>query len=404
VKKEAGATTRYIFSGTKVIAEYVNGAAVGSPTKEYIYSGSALLATIEGGTTTTYHHQDHLSVRLTTDAQGTKIGEQGNYPFGEFWYSSSTTTKWRFTSYERDAESGNDYAIHRYYSNRLGRFQTPDPLAGSVFNPQSLNRYAYVLNDPINLADPLGLCPPGVVCTTIEVGGTQPPPIEPITVPLPGADELTPAPQSTGGGSGVGSDLTNGIGGFVLAGILNSAGPHLLAPLDPPNEDPLAGKLTGGVFIPDQEKAEKAEETRAAVLNILSGENDCANFFAEAVSNPAEIFGQVQIRLGSSLPARTPAATTQGTFANSTIFLNPNGQFFSAVTGGGSGVQAGALRAVGSFSPMSPQARMSIMLHEFAHNVNAVPSDKRNPAQSAKNTKTIENNCGEAIKQAAGGG
>jgi len=42
MKKVAGSTTtRYIFSGTKVIAEYVNGAAVGSPTREYIYSGSA---------------------------------------------------------------------------------------------------------------------------------------------------------------------------------------------------------------------------------------------------------------------------------------------------------------------------------------------------------------------------
>jgi RHS repeat-associated protein len=158
VKKVAGATTtRYIFSGTKAVAEY-EGASPNpaSPTREYIYSGSALLATIEGSTTT-YHHQDHLSVRLTTDAQGTKIGEQGNYPFGEFWYSSSTTTKWRFTSYERDAESGNDYAIFRYHSNRLGRFLTPDPLAGTVADPQSLNRYSYVGNDPINRTDPTGL-------------------------------------------------------------------------------------------------------------------------------------------------------------------------------------------------------------------------------------------------------
>ncbi len=48
-KVVGGTTTRYIFSGTKVIAEYVNGAAVGSPTKEYIYSGSALLATLDSG-------------------------------------------------------------------------------------------------------------------------------------------------------------------------------------------------------------------------------------------------------------------------------------------------------------------------------------------------------------------
>jgi RHS repeat-associated protein len=157
VKKVAGATTtRYIFSGVKVIAEYVNGAAVGSPTREYIYSGSALLATIEGATTT-YHHQDHLSVRVNTNTSGTVVAQQGNFPFGEAWYTTSTTTKWRFTSYERDAESGNDYAIFRSYSNRLGRFTTPDPIAGSITDPQSLNRYVYVLNDPPRLIDPLGL-------------------------------------------------------------------------------------------------------------------------------------------------------------------------------------------------------------------------------------------------------
>jgi hypothetical protein len=34
---------------------------------------------------------------------------------------------------------------------------SPDPLAGSVGNPQSLNRYAYVVNNPTNFRDPLGL-------------------------------------------------------------------------------------------------------------------------------------------------------------------------------------------------------------------------------------------------------
>lgn len=47
---------------------------------------------------------------------------------------------------------------------------TPDPLAGSLLAPQSLNRYPYVQNDPVNLIDPLGLlhgCIPignGVFC------------------------------------------------------------------------------------------------------------------------------------------------------------------------------------------------------------------------------------------------
>jgi RHS repeat-associated protein len=158
VKKQVGSATAtvYIFSSSKVIAEYASGAKVNSPTKEYIYSGSALLATISGNTTN-YHMGDQLSPRLTTNTSGTVAGQQGHFPFGESWYSSNTTTKFQFTSYERDSESGNDYAIARSYVNRLARFSSPDPLGGFIDNPQSLNRYPYALNNPINLVDPSGL-------------------------------------------------------------------------------------------------------------------------------------------------------------------------------------------------------------------------------------------------------
>ncbi len=161
VKKLSGATTVYLFSGTKVIAEYVNGAVPSSPTREYIYSGSSLLATIEGGLTK-YYHADHLSVRVFTDANGNVIGQRGLYPFGDslVWYETGTTEKWKFTSYERDVESVNDYAMARYYINRFGRFASPDPIAGSSSDPQSLNRYAYVRNDPVDFVDPLGLLIP----------------------------------------------------------------------------------------------------------------------------------------------------------------------------------------------------------------------------------------------------
>jgi RHS repeat-associated protein len=150
VKKavQNGTTTAYLFSGSKVVAEYENGAAPSSPTREYVYSGAALVAKIEGSSTV-YYHPDQLSVR----------GQQSHYPFGESWYASSATTKWQFTGYERDTESGNDYAMARYDVNRLGRFNSPDPIGGSSGDPQSLNRYAYVKNDPINGTDPSGLCP-----------------------------------------------------------------------------------------------------------------------------------------------------------------------------------------------------------------------------------------------------
>ena len=45
----------------------------------------------------------------------------------------------------------------RYHVNRLGRLSSPDPLGGSISDPQSLNRYVYVRSEPIDLTDPLGL-------------------------------------------------------------------------------------------------------------------------------------------------------------------------------------------------------------------------------------------------------
>ena len=155
VKKVAGATsTVYIFSGNRVIAEYVNGTL----NNRYIYAASQLLATITGGGII-YHHLDRLSTRVETDSAGTVTRTFGHLPFGETWYETGTAIRWKFTSYERDSESGLDYAINRFDSSRIGRFMTPDPVGGNPSDSQSWNRYAYVRGQPQQLTDPLGLFP-----------------------------------------------------------------------------------------------------------------------------------------------------------------------------------------------------------------------------------------------------
>jgi RHS repeat-associated protein len=180
VKKVSGSnTTVYIFSGSKVIAEYDNGALVGSPSREYIYSGSALLARIDSSGTK-YYHQDHLSNRLVTDSSGNIFAQLGHFPFGEQWYNTASD-KLIFTSYERDSESGNDYAMARYYLSPLGRFSSPDRLPGDVFDPQTLDRYAYTGDDPIDFVDPTGmfLAAPGTGCNLgpiCDVGDGSPGP------------------------------------------------------------------------------------------------------------------------------------------------------------------------------------------------------------------------------------
>jgi RHS repeat-associated protein len=83
------------------------------------------------------------------------------FPFGEQWQlpTGSSNTQ-EFTTYQRDGESGLDYAMARYFASRSGRFMTPDPehVGANVGDPQSWNAYAYAGNDPINFVDPDGLC------------------------------------------------------------------------------------------------------------------------------------------------------------------------------------------------------------------------------------------------------
>jgi RHS repeat-associated protein len=65
-----------------------------------------------------------------------------------------------FTGKERDTESGLDYFGARYYGSSMGRFMSPDPgwmLQADVSNPQTLNMYSYVLNNPLRFIDPTGL-------------------------------------------------------------------------------------------------------------------------------------------------------------------------------------------------------------------------------------------------------
>src|SRR5882762_6561514 len=64
---------------------------------------------------------------------------------------------YKFTGKERDSESGLDNFGARYDSSSLGRFMSPDPMGGHQEDPQTLNRYAYVRNNPLNLTDPTGL-------------------------------------------------------------------------------------------------------------------------------------------------------------------------------------------------------------------------------------------------------
>ncbi len=165
----------YVNSNGQPIAEYAPGAVGGNPSREYIYLGGQLLASKASGAYT-FYLRDHLSIRqVLADASPNSPAEQGHLPFGESWYGGSGD-KWIFTSYERDPDVGDDYASARRYQYKYGRFNSPDPLDGNLFNPQSWNRYAYTQNDPADWVDPTGQYAkgPSSSCTLQGSGGCAP--------------------------------------------------------------------------------------------------------------------------------------------------------------------------------------------------------------------------------------
>jgi RHS repeat-associated protein len=76
-------------------------------------------------------------------------GTQATASSQPFWFTGELT--------DFDAGTNFVYLRARYYAPDLGRFLTRDPWAGSSRAPGTLNRYAYVGNNPTNAADPSGL-------------------------------------------------------------------------------------------------------------------------------------------------------------------------------------------------------------------------------------------------------
>lgn len=152
--------------GGTTLAEYTEyTATVPTWTKSYTYFGDTQLATITpngtGGEYSEFNHPDRLGTKVITNQAGGTSYEQATLPFGTALNAESTgSTNNRFTSYDRSAPTGLDYAINRTYDSKQGRFSQVDPIgmqAVSLSSPQTINLYSYCGNDPINHIDPNGL-------------------------------------------------------------------------------------------------------------------------------------------------------------------------------------------------------------------------------------------------------
>jgi RHS repeat-associated protein len=150
VKKTGpGGTTYFPFSGYEIDPS-------GIVTK-YIRAGVETLAA-KKGSEKLFYHNDHLGgVNVITDIFGVRIQLNEYDPWGKVSRSDGTADlNKRFTGKELDPESEIYYYGGRYYHPELAQFVSPDPFVSDPDDPQKLNRYSYVLNNPINYIDPSG--------------------------------------------------------------------------------------------------------------------------------------------------------------------------------------------------------------------------------------------------------
>jgi RHS repeat-associated protein len=370
----------------------------GNLQNEYVFFNGQRIAQRAASGSVHYYYTDQVgSTTVLTDGSGNPCYQATFTPYGqEFATQDTCTQNYKFTGYERDAETGLDYAFARYYDSRLGCFLSADPLGGDVSDPQSLNRYAYVENRGATFTDPSGgLIYPCSIYENCSAIGT-------------GSDPLY---------SWIGIPIVLGFGEFMMG--VNG-------------DNDLYMVNVYGYFITGVNGScviwPAVCEARRKVLAILSAKNPCSTFFNNSPylllskffsgdsETAADVFASDQIdtysgpafitQQGGTLSDPVIANTTQGTGSDSQINVNQNGGFFKGSAfisvDGTVTTETGFLTVGGpsTYAGGTLGAQVTALLHEFAHNVGAIPPDAGNGAQSVANTKSILANCKGAIDAA----
>jgi RHS repeat-associated protein len=177
VTQNGVAVGEYFFDGegkrVKKVVYDPNGTGAVTEVTVFVYSTGKLIGEYSTkappqNPTTSYTATDQLgSPRVITNALGQVTSRRDFMPFGEeitpdtsyrtasLTYNTADNVRQKFTGYQKDDETGLDFAEARMYENRHGRFTAVDPLlaSGKSADPQTFNRYVYTGNEPIRRVD-----------------------------------------------------------------------------------------------------------------------------------------------------------------------------------------------------------------------------------------------------------
>ena len=129
-------------------------------TTTYYFFGGARSA-MRVGETVTYLHGDRLgSASLATDAAGNVLSQERYYVWGSASMMSGTMpTDFQWQNQRRldEAQAGKLYDFNaRFFTPVAARFVSPDSIVPNPADPQSLNRYTAIANNPLKFVDPTG--------------------------------------------------------------------------------------------------------------------------------------------------------------------------------------------------------------------------------------------------------
>ncbi len=157
----------------RIVTEMAGGSsgsstATLSVTRDNVFLGNLLVASyVASPAGWQYTGSDHLgSPRVVFNQAGQMIETHKHWPYGEETTATPPTQRLAYALMEKDDGAARYYDHARTHDYGLGRFLSPDRVGGTPANPQSWNRYAYTLGNPMKHVDPDGLL-------TIVVPGTQ---------------------------------------------------------------------------------------------------------------------------------------------------------------------------------------------------------------------------------------